>query len=169
MSRHVLTTILLLGPAGSAFARESGRDAGRGAVASSAERGVATERAPCPEDDFAPGLFVFAMLAVAVLLVLVGAGAVMALVCTGIAAFLVGFGIVTASVFAGIETKRPRTAFKVLFLQMGGLGGALSGAGIAWLTTLTGFIEAGTWTALATGGTVVRNFSGSELAHDEAG
>ena len=78
----------------------------------------------------------------------------MALVCMGIAAFLVGFGIVTTSVFAGVETKRPRTAFKVLFLQMGGLGGALSGAGVAWLATLIGFIEAGKWPALATGGAV---------------
>jgi hypothetical protein len=94
------------------------------------------------------------MLALAVILVLIGAGAVMALVCVGIAAFLVGSGIVTTSVFAGIETRRPRTAFKVLSLQTGGPGGALTAAGIAWLTTLTGFIEAGGWPALATGGVV---------------
>ena len=70
----------------------------------------------------------------------------------GIAACLAFLGILTTSTLAGLKTRRPRTAFRALFLQMGALAGGVSGAGCAWLVTLTDLTEMQLRPALLIGG-----------------
>jgi hypothetical protein len=71
----------------------------------------------------------------------IGAGAVAALVLLvliGLLAGLITAGIVSASVVIGVLRRSVSTGFRVLFLQVGGVGGLIVGALGAWLFLLLG-------------------------------
>ena len=103
-------------------------------------------------DGFAPGLAIFALLVVVVILVLLGMGAVLAVVFVGIVAGLLGFGILTLSTLTGVISRRPGTAVKAFFLQLGGVAGLACGAGTAVLTKWLAKSQISTWSAIVTGG-----------------
>jgi hypothetical protein len=85
------------------------------------------------DDDFAPGLLVFALLAAVVILLLIGVGICLGVVCLVVTAILVTLGIITTSAAAGIAARKPRTGFKVLFLQLGAAAAIPCGVGCACL------------------------------------
>lgn len=122
-----------------------------------ATAGVAVDEAPGAEgpdyieDDFAPGLGLFALFMIVLLLMLVGAGAVLAGVAILITAGLAGLGILTTSTLAGLVSKRPRTAFKAFFLQLGCLLGMPAGAGLAFLAAWIGELPYATWSVVTAG------------------
>jgi len=105
-------------------------------------------------DDFAPGLGIFAFLAIVVVLVLLGMGAVLALVFVGIVACLLGFGILTMSTLIGVISRRPRTAVKAFFLQVCGVAGMICGAGTAILMKWLATLQISTSSAIVTGSIV---------------
>lgn len=154
--RAACAALALLLALGGPPAREACAAGPCAASAPAVERVSESDSEPYPDDDdfAAPGLMVFAVLAIVVLTILIGAGMALALLAVAVAAGLVALGIVSTSALAGIAARRPRTAFKVLFLQAGGAAGALSGAGVAWILILTELAAVGGLAALLVGGAV---------------
>ena len=105
-------------------------------------------------DDFAPGLLIFALLVIVVVLVLLGTGAVLAFVFVGAVACLLGFGILTMSTLIGVISRRPRTAVKAFFLQIFGVAGMICGAGTAILMKWLATLQISTGSAIVTGSIV---------------
>ncbi len=103
------------------------------------------------DDDFAPGLGIFALFMVVILLMLVVAGALLAFVVVCIAACLAAFGILTTSTLTGLLSRRPRTAVKAFFLQLGGILGLASGAGLAVLAAWLCKLQCSTLSVVITG------------------
>ncbi len=80
-----------------------------------------------------PGLFVFALFAIIVMLILIGMGLVLGFVACGLAAALVGLGMVSASAVYGLARQSPVAGFRALFLLCGAFGGLAAGVGVAYL------------------------------------
>ncbi len=82
--------------------------------------GFAGDSAPEFEnDDFidaSPGLGLFALFAILILLVLLGAGVVLGIVACVIAAALVGLGILSASAVYGMLRRSTASGFRAMFL-----------------------------------------------------
>lgn len=112
------------------------------------------DQPPERHEGFAPGLGIFALLVVVVILVLLGMGAVLALVFVGIVACLLGLGILTLSTLSGVISRRPRTAVKALFLQLGGVAGMACGAGTAIVSKWLSNVPLSAWSAIVTGGII---------------
>ena len=99
-----------------------------------------------------PGLAMFALLAVAIMFVLIGAGVVVGAVVLVILAVLLGVGVVSFSVAFGFLKKRPSSAFRALFLQAGAIAGLPCGIAALWFATWLFHIEvAPVWVGLLGG------------------
>ena len=88
-----------------------------------------------PDDDFAPGLFFGAIFFVAVLLVLIGIGIVIGLVCVGCAAVFVALGIVSSSALIAILRRRFSAGFRALHYQLLAAIALPCGIGALWLSS----------------------------------
>jgi len=101
-----------------------------------------------------PGLAVFALTAIVLILILVGIGIVVGTAVVMIAAGLVAAGILSSSTLMGVLTRRPSVAAQVLFLQLGALCGIAAGIGLLALGNylFAWGLEFG-WIALVGGGT----------------
>ena len=86
-----------------------------------------------PDDDFAPGLFFGALFIVAVLLVLIGIGIVIGLVCAACAAAFVALGIVSSSALVAILRRRFSAGFRALHYQLLAVIALPCGIGVLWL------------------------------------
>ena len=103
------------------------------------------------DDDFAPGLGLFALLMVIIMLMLVGAGAALAFLAACIVGLLAMLGILTTSTLAGIFSRRPRTAVKAFFLQLGSALGLPAGGGLAMLAAWIFKFKFPAWAVISTG------------------
>ena len=151
------------GPRGTP-AHEAVADARHCAASPGTDGPAEPDGAPDPADDFSPGQFAFLALALAVLLVLLALVVFLALIILGITAFLIALGVISTSALTGLAARSPRSGFKAFFLQAGGLGGALCGAAVGWLVTLTGLVPAGARPALVIGGIVGLAFGAAGAA-----
>ena len=82
---------------------------------------------------------------------------------------LIGVGVVTTSALAGVVARRPRTAFKALFLQLGGVGGTFCGAGLAVLVMIIGEYDIPLWMGLVPGAAAGGNAASSQIGQTEMG
>ncbi len=120
-------------------------------------------------NDFDPGLGILALFVFAVILVLIGAGIVMALALLALAALaalagavLVGLGVVSTSVLVGFAERRLSAGFTALALQVGALAGLPFGIGGFWLVQRLLDLRLGLgWVAL--GGAVCGALSGAAV------
>lgn len=92
----------------------------------------ASEPSSQPGPDFGPDaigpmVIPMVMVLVAIIIILIGFGAVLAVVAVLALAMLVGLGIVSTSVSAAILHRRARTGFRIFFLLAGAAGGVPSG------------------------------------------
>jgi len=83
--------------------------------------------------DSSPGLAFFALFAIIILLILLGAGVVFAIIACGLAAALAGLGIVSASAVYGLAKRSPASGFRALFLLCGATAGLAAGVGLAYI------------------------------------
>jgi hypothetical protein len=120
----VLATMLLCGQVSAIAATNN---------VTEAESIQVSEDADYIEDDFAPILGIVTVFAIVIMLMLLGAGAAIALLVLLVAGGMVLLGILTTSTVTGFLTKRPKAAFKALFLQLGGVLGAIAGVGLAFV------------------------------------
>ena len=86
-----------------------------------------------PDDDFAPGLFFGALFFGLVLLVLIGIGIVIGLVCVACAAAFVALGIVSSSALIAILRRRFSAGFRALHYQLLAVIALPCGIGALWL------------------------------------
>jgi len=87
-----------------------------------------SEEEPYPEDDdFNPGLGIFALIMVLATIILIGVGIGVGIIGVIILGFLTFFGGISSSVIFGFLKKNPASAFRMLFLQIGALVGLLGG------------------------------------------
>lgn len=113
-----------------------------GAEASAAEEEI------IQEDDWGP--VVVLGLALVIMLVLIAAGAVVAIVGVIVAAILVLVAALSTSTLVGLATRRPSTAMKVLFLQLGAMGGLAAGIVLSLLAAwVLGLAHWRIWLVLA--------------------
>ena len=140
---------------------ESEKPGGKAAVAEgspadahSPQNAEKSGQRPERDDGFAPGLAIFVLLVIVIGLVLLGAGAILTLVFIALVACLLGFGILTMSMLTGATSRRPRTAVKAFFLQLGGVAGACGGAGTAILAKWLSKSPISAWSATVAGGMV---------------
>src|SRR5947209_2441933 len=86
-----------------------------------------------PDNGFDPGLLFVALFFGAVLLVLVGIGIIMGLVCAVCAALFVALGIVSSSAIIAILRRRFSAGFRALHYQVLALVALPCGIGALWL------------------------------------
>jgi hypothetical protein len=84
-------------------------------------------------DDFAPGLFFFALFAFVFILICVGAGIVLTVVGLLILFGLIGAGILSASILVGLNKKSFTKGFKTFLLSTTTIGGLLIGMTGVWI------------------------------------
>ena len=84
-------------------------------------------------EDFAPGLFFFAIFAFVFILICVGAGIV--LIVTGLLILfgLIGTGILSASILVGLNKKSFTKGFKTFLVSIATIGGLLIGMAGFWI------------------------------------
>ncbi len=104
-----------------------------------------------PDDDFAPGLGIFALFMGILFLLTIGAGAMITAIILSFTAGLLVLGILTTSTLAGFLTKQPKVAVKLFILQTGGVLGLLSGTAIAFLAAMLCNIHLSYWSTAITG------------------
>lgn len=75
----------------------------------------------------------FSLAALAVVLVLVGVGVVIAAVIVASLAALALAGVVSTSLLVGLYRRRVSSGLRMLGFQLGALGGAPAGVGLLWL------------------------------------
>lgn len=86
-----------------------------------------------PSDDFSPGLFMIALAAIGVALLLIGCGIVVAAVMAISAAALAGLGIVSSAVLFGMLRRRVSSGLRAFHYQVFALVGVPAGIGVLWL------------------------------------
>lgn len=87
-------------------------------AATATATGAEIPTAVSPDDDFAPGLFIFAIVAGGVLLILIGIGIVIGLVSAACTGLLVALGIVSSSALVAVLTRRLSTGLRAFHYQM---------------------------------------------------
>lgn len=126
--------------------------AAAGADATTSTAPAETQASPDGLDDIEEqgpiGILLFMLI---MALVLFGAGAVFALAVLVIVLCLVSAGIVSTSILTGLVARRPRTAVKAFFLQLGGVLGLGSGAGVALLAAWSFELQSPTWAVAGAG------------------
>lgn len=94
------------------------------------------DRANSDDHDFgSPGLGMMAGMMICLMLVLLGAGAMIGLAVLGVIATLLTVGILSTSGAVALAKQSPRAGLRVLFLEVGGVLGVPSGATILWIIT----------------------------------
>lgn len=123
------------------------------------------QKAPDSEEfvDSAPGLGIFALFAIVVLLLLVGAGIALGAVVLCAMAVCAAVGILTTSTIAGLVAKKPGVGVKVFFLQLGAAVGVVAGTGLALLAAWIIGVQGSRW-FFAFIGAVLGLFAGATLA-----
>jgi hypothetical protein len=86
-----------------------------------------------PDDGFDPGLLFAALFFGAVILVLVGIGIIIGLVCVACAAVLIAVGVVSSSALIAILRRRFSAGFRALHYQVLALIAMPCGIGALWL------------------------------------
>ncbi len=94
-----------------------------------------------PEDDYAPGLGIFALFMIIIMLLLIGVGVVLAVAGFVILACLAVAGVLTTSMVTGLVAKNPKAGVQALFIQLGGLVGIPAGAFIAYVASKLGEMD----------------------------
>jgi len=84
-------------------------------------------------DDFAPGLAVFALLFVLLMVAVLGAGMVIAAALIGGLAFLTLMGIASSSVLVGFIQRRPGPALSAFLTQLCAAIGTICGIMVVWI------------------------------------
>lgn len=84
-------------------------------------------------DDFAPGLFFFAVFAFVFILICVGAGIVLTVVGLLILFGLIGAGILSASILVGLHKKSFTKGFKTFLISITTISGLLIGMTGIWI------------------------------------
>jgi hypothetical protein len=84
-------------------------------------------------DDFAPGLFLFAVLGFAFILISAGAGIVLTILALLILFALIGAGIFSASILVGLNKKSFTKGFKTFLVSTTTIGGLFVGLAGAWI------------------------------------
>jgi len=84
-------------------------------------------------DDFAPGLFLFAIFAFVFILICVGAGIVLTIVGLLILFGLIGAGILSASILIGLNKKSVTKGFKTFLVSTATIGGLIIGMISFWI------------------------------------
>ena len=79
------------------------------------------------DDDFNPGLGIFALIMVVGMLLLIGVGIALGVIAVIVLCLLTFFGMISSSVIFGFLKKNPASAFRMLFLQLGALIGLFCG------------------------------------------
>ncbi|MBN1310914.1 MAG: hypothetical protein JXB30_05785 [Anaerolineae bacterium] len=93
-----------------------------------------TQQTPVEEyDDFAPGLAVFALLFVLLMLAVLGAGIVITAALIGGLAFLILMGIISSSVLVGFIQRRPGPALSAFLTQLCAAIGTACGIIVVWI------------------------------------
>ena len=102
------------------------------------------------DDDFNPGVGIFAafmiLFLVVALMLLLGVGLVVGIVLCLLAGGLAAFGILSSSVAVGFVRRSPASGFRALILQVGAAAGIPCGIAAAWLAAL---IAHSHWSATA--------------------
>lgn len=88
------------------------------------------------DDDFNPGLGIFALIICLGICLLIGVGIALALLGCFILAMLAFFGIISSSVIFGFIKKNPSSAVRILFLQLGAVAGLFCGLAGTFLASL---------------------------------
>lgn len=104
-----------------------------------------------PDDDFGPGFVLFGLFVFILVLIVIGAGAVMALLVCLIVAGLVATGVLSSSVVIGLVKRSPQSALRALVLQAGIGGGLLAGLVIAAVLAEWNGMPWHDWTSMLTG------------------
>ncbi len=106
-----------------------------------------------PEDNFAPALFVVAILFILVVLLVVGVGLAIGVASIALFAALILLGVVSTSVLVGVHRRRFESGAKALLIQLAAVGGAIAGAVAFWITAWMLHLNWQTLTIVAGGGT----------------
>lgn len=85
------------------------------------------------DDGFAPGLAVFALLALMTMLVLIGVGLALGAALLLMVAGLIAGGIISGSVLVGLYHRSFASGFLTFLVSAGAVGGAVAGATTLWL------------------------------------
>lgn len=85
------------------------------------------------DDGAEPFLMVLSLAALAVVLVLVGAGVVIAAVIAASLAALALAGVVSTSLLVGLYRRRLSSGLRMLYFQLGAVSGVPAGVGLLWL------------------------------------
>lgn len=85
------------------------------------------------EDDFAPGLAFFALIAFAFMFIFTGAGIVIAVIALLILFGLIGTGILSASILVGLYNKSFTKGFKTFLVALTTIGGLIISSTGLWL------------------------------------
>jgi hypothetical protein len=86
-----------------------------------------------PADDFSPMLFLFALIAVCVMLFLLGVAIVVGVVAALALGLLVALGIISSSALLGILRRKFSTGLRALHYQLCGVAMIPAGIGVLWL------------------------------------
>ncbi len=85
------------------------------------------------EDDFSPGLAMFALFGIGFMFICIGAGIVLTIIALLILFGLIGAGILSASVLIGLYNKSFEKGFKTFIVSATTIGGLFIGATGFWL------------------------------------
>ena len=132
-----LTIMLLLWAGASAAQRPAltlaDTDRAANPVSVAVHAAAAAEVPPYSEaDDFNPGLGLFALFAIGVLMLGIGAGGALAVLGAALVAGLLAVGAVSGATLIGLHQKSVAAGFKAFFLIASVLGGVLSCATLLW-------------------------------------
>lgn len=92
-----------------------------------------THTASPDDDDFAPGLFFIALIAITAVFILTGLGIALGCVVAGITAVLAVVGIVSTSAVFGFLKRRTSAAIRALLFQGAALAGVPCGIAAFWV------------------------------------
>lgn len=103
------------------------------------------------EDDAPPFMFIFAVIALLVLLFVAAAGLVIGAAIVAVVAMLILLGIVSTSVLVTVKSRRFESGAKVLLIQLAAVGGAITGAAAFWVAAWWCDLNASAFAFLAGG------------------
>ncbi len=95
--------------------------------------GADAEMPLAPEDDFAPGLAIIALIFICIVIALIGAGIVAGVIIAASMALLVGLGITSSAVLIGIFRKRFSSGLRAFHYQFCAFAAIPAGVGALWL------------------------------------
>lgn len=94
-----------------------------------------------PDDDFAPGLGLFALFAIIVIFLLIGVGIVCAVLVLASTAVVVSLGVISSSAIIGFYRRRFSAGLRALFYQVCSVVTVPAGIGVLWFGSYLATIE----------------------------